>query len=105
MSALSQLLPAPTLGQRYSTFDALEKNVQDWAVTGKFHLKSRIRIGYECFCHPSPTYSVQNLKIIEKKKKGTDYFVTVNIAPSRSTYTASILPSSGPKEKNLYIAQ
>ena len=55
MAALSQLLPTPTLGQLYPTFDALKKNVQDWAVREKFHYeishKDKERVLYCCKYH------------------------------------------------------
>ena len=52
MSALSQLLPPPTLGQQFSTFDTLKKNIQDWAVREKFLFeishKDKQRVLYRC---------------------------------------------------------
>ena len=52
MSALSQLLPKPVLNQRFATWKALKKNVQDWSVREKFHFevthKDKDRVLYRC---------------------------------------------------------
>ena len=34
----------PILSQSYATVDSLKKNVQDWAVRGKFNMKYRTKI-------------------------------------------------------------
>ena len=52
MSALSQLLPVPVLNQRFATWKALKKNIQDWSVREKFHFevthKDKDRVLYQC---------------------------------------------------------
>lgn len=48
-------LPSPVLGQHYANFDAPMKNVQDWAVRGKFHFeiphRDTERVIYRCWYH------------------------------------------------------
>ena len=55
MAARNQLLPIPVLGQHFPTFDALKKNMQDWAVRSKFHYeishKDTTRVIYRCKYH------------------------------------------------------
>ena len=39
MSALSQLLPVLVINQRFATWKALKKNIQDWSLREKFHFE------------------------------------------------------------------